>query len=206
MILSIGILLFLSNVQAQTTAPGQVKMQIPLGNQQPAARPAPGKPPHPAAAAPAPGGLNPSLFPFPTGQNVPAAPVSQVFTSDTGVDSLLTEELIRSLRDPFVPPVSLTRKQAPKSDLELFALKDVRLNGVITGPKKVRAMISVPGNKTYFVAVGDKLGMRDGRITSIQSDLIKVVEYEVDNRGRRSPEIFEVRITGEIVSLSKKEE
>ena len=117
----------------------------------------------------------------------------------------MTEELIRTLRDPFVPPISLTKKEVPKSELELIALKDVKLNGVITGPKKVRAMISA-GPKTFFVAVGDKLGQRDGRITSIQSDLIKVVEYETDNRGRRTPEVFEVRITGEIVSLSKKED
>lgn len=203
--LVVSILLGLCHsARAQDHHPGQVRMQIPLGGA-PAPSGQPGRLPQPgrqqSGAGPVPSGQNP----FSTGQGVPAAPVSQVFSSDAGVESLLTEELIRTLRNPFLPPVELTKKK-PKSELELIALKDFRLNGVITGPRKVRAMISGPGNKTFFVAVGEKLGQRDGRITSIQPDLIKVVEYEIDDRGRRTPEIFEIRITGEIVSLSKKEE
>lgn len=165
---------------AQDQQPGQVRMEIPLGD--------------PPSAA--------------TGAEVPPAPVSEVFSSDAGMDTLLTEEVIRSLRDPFAPPAIITKKEQPKSELERVALSELRLNGVITGPRKVRAMLSTSGGggKTYFVAVGDKVGMRSGRITAIQPDLIKVVEYETDDRGRRVPEVFELRITGEIVSLSKKDE
>lgn len=133
-------------------------------------------------------------------------PANVVSGNTSSVDALLTEELIRTLRDPFAPPVTVVLKEAPKTELETIQLKDFRLNGVITGPKKVRAMVTGPGGKTYFVAVGDRLGIRQGRITAIQADLIKVVEYDVDEKGRRTPEIFEVRMTGELVSLSKKEE
>lgn len=199
---------------AQTEQPGQVRMQIPLGGQ-PAAQPPAGARGQTAGARPgagtgaggaaAAGGANGGAFP--NGQAAPAAPVTQVFTSDAPMDTLLTEEVIRSLRDPFAPPAIVTKKEAPKSELETIALKDFRLNGVITGPRKVRAMVStMNGTKTFFLAVGDKLGIRSGRVTAIKSDLIKVVEYETDDRGRRIPEVFELRITGEIVSLSRKDE
>jgi hypothetical protein len=148
-----------------------------------------------------------SVDPLQPGAAAPAAPVSEVFASDsTALGSLLTEEIVRGLRDPFSPPAELTKKETPKSELETIQLSELKLNGVITGPKKLRAMISAPGNRTYFVAIGDRLGIRQGRITAIQSDLVKVVEYEEDEKGRRVPEIFELRISGELVSLSNKEE
>ncbi|MBS1959648.1 MAG: pilus assembly protein PilP [Bdellovibrionales bacterium] len=189
-------ILFLA-LSASAQQAGQLQMQIPLpgaAGVRPGARP----------GQPVPSGVDP----FAAGQNVPAAPVSQVFSSEgiAGVDALLTEEIIRSLRDPFSPPASLAKKEAQKSELETFPLKAIHLNGVITGPKKVRAMITGPNGKVYFIAVGEKLGVRMGRVISIQSDLIKVVEYDVDDQGKRIPEIFEVRLTGELVSLSKKED
>lgn len=135
------------------------------------------------------------------------APVTEVFSSDSSaLGSLLTEEIIRGLRDPFAPPLEVTKKIEPQSELETIRLGDLRLNGVITGPKKLRAMISAPGNKTYFVAVGDRLGLRQGRVTAIQNDLIKIVEYEEDEKGRKVPEVFELRLSGELVSLSKQED
>jgi Tfp pilus assembly protein PilP len=202
-------LLIGSSANAQTDQPGQVRMQIPLGGQ--AAQPAAGTRGQPAAARPGTQGTGAAgttgVNPFPNGQAAPAAPVSQVYTSEAAMDTLLTEEVIRGLRDPFAPPATVTKKEAPKSELELIDLKDFRLNGVITGPRKVRAMVSTSGgSKTFFLAVGDKLGLRSGRVTAIKSDLIKVVEYETDDRGRRIPEVFELRINGEIVSLSRKDE
>lgn len=207
---------------AQTDQPGQVRMQIPLGGAQPpagagagAARAQPGRPGGAAASAgnPATAGRPgaPAAQPtiVPSGENLPNAPVSAIFSSDTSMEGLLTEEVIRALRDPFAPPAIITKKEPPKTELEKVSLSDLRLNGVITGPRKVRAMLSTSGGaggKTYFVAVGDKVGLRSGRITAIQPDLIKVVEYETDDRGRRIPEVFELRITGEIISLSKKDE
>jgi Tfp pilus assembly protein PilP len=80
------------------------------------------------------------------------------------------------------------------------------LNGVITGPKKLRAIVTGPSGKTYFVMIGDHIGTRDGKISAIQPDFLKVVEYELDEKGKKIPEIFEVRLNGEMVSLSQKEE
>ncbi len=143
---------------------------------------------------------------------VPAPAPAPVTTLASGVstsamESLLNEDMIHILRDPFqMPSILATKKAAPRSDLELFELKDFKLNGVVTGPKKTRAMVSAPNGKTYFVATGDLMGLHEGKVTAIQSDAIKVVEYQIDEKGKKIPEVFEVRINGEVVSLSTKEE
>ena len=60
-----------------------------------------------------------------------------VARAESPIESILTEEAIRGLRDPFhAPNVVLQTKEAPRSDLELYALKEFKLNGVITGVKK----------------------------------------------------------------------
>ena len=122
------------------------------------------------------------------------------------MEAILSEELVRTLRDPFELPSSLSRKAGmPRSDLELYQIRDFKLNGVITGPKKVRAMVSAPNGKAYFVKVGDLMGAREGRVTRITSDAIRVMEYFVNESGKRVPDLYELRINGELQALSKKE-
>lgn len=130
---------------------------------------------------------------------------SKVGTS--AVDALLNEDLIRSIRDPFqLPAILLTKKDTPKTDLEIFPLKDFKLNGVITGPKKTRAMITAPGNKVFFVKVGDRIGVREGHVSQILTDSVKVLEFYIDEHGKNIPDVYELKITGELNSLSRKEE
>jgi hypothetical protein len=142
---------------------------------------------------------------------VPAAPQASTSTSSavlgSPVDALLNEDLIRSLRDPFqLPSILMTKKETPKTDLEIYPLKDFKLNGVITGPKKTRAMLTTPNNKVFFVRIGDKIGVRDGTITGILPDSIKITEYYSDEHGKRASDIYELTMSGELVSLNKKEE
>lgn len=123
------------------------------------------------------------------------------------VESILTEEAIRALRDPFhAPNVAVQAKETVKSDLELFAMKDYKLNGVITGGKKARAMVTLPNSKSFFLSVGDRVGVREGKVISISGDSIKVVEYDHDENGKKVPEVFQLMISGDIVSLTNKEE
>ena len=122
------------------------------------------------------------------------------------MEAILSEELVRTLKDPFELPASLSKKTGvPRSDLELYQIRDFKLNGVITGPKKVRAMVSAPNGKAYFVKVGDLMGAREGRVTRITSDAIRVMEYFVNESGKRVPDLYELRINGELQALSKKE-
>jgi hypothetical protein len=136
---------------------------------------------------------------------VPSAVIPK--SSDSALDAILNEDLIRGLRDPFVLPTSaLVKKELPKSDLETYALKDLKLNGVVTGPKKVRAMLTGPNGKTFFVKVGDRIGARGGKITRISGDAVRVTEFYQDEKGRDLPDVYELRIAGEMVSLTKKDE
>jgi Tfp pilus assembly protein PilP len=134
-------------------------------------------------------------------------PVVTTTPQSSAVDALLSEDLIRSLRDPFqIPSILLMKKDAPKSDLEMFSLKDFKLNGVVTGPKKTRAMVTTPGNKVFFVKVGDRMGNRDGTVTKILPDSIRVTEYYVDEHGKRQADVYELTMSGDLTSLNKKEE
>ncbi len=117
----------------------------------------------------------------------------------------MNEELIRSLRDPFEVPVATGRDKAkPESDLESFQLRELRLNGVITGPRKPRAMITSPKGRTYFVKVGDLIGAREGRVTMITPDSVRVMEYYVDESGKRIPDLYEMQMDGEVRLLEQK--
>ncbi len=146
------------------------------------------------------------LSPVPITPVVAPAASMPIVPSLAAVESMLNEDVIRALRDPFQVPTILSKKENPKTDLELYALKDFKLSGVITGPKKLRAMVIAPNNKTYFLAIGDHIGVREGKVTAIKADTIKIVEYELDEHGKRIPEMFEMQLNGELVSLSQKEE
>ena len=122
------------------------------------------------------------------------------------IDSILTDDAIHALRDPFqVPNVVIQLKENPKSDLENFALRDFKLSGVITGSHKAKAMVTLPNSKTFFISIGDRIGVREGHVVAIAGDSIKVVEYDRDEAGKRIPEMFELSISGTIVSLTNKE-
>jgi Tfp pilus assembly protein PilP len=95
-------------------------------------------------------------------------------------------------------------KVKAQSDLELYQLRDLKLNGVITGPKKTRALIVSPKGQTFFVKVGDLVGAREGRVTSIAPDSVQVVEYFVDDQGKRLPDRYEMRMDGELRLLDRK--
>jgi hypothetical protein len=123
----------------------------------------------------------------------------------SSIESILNEDLIRALRDPFEEPVVVKQvKVKAQSDLELYQLKDLKLNGVITGPKKTRALIVSPKGQTFFVKIGDMVGAREGRVTSIAPDSVHVVEYFVDDQGKRLPDRYEMRMDGELRLLDRK--
>jgi hypothetical protein len=130
------------------------------------------------------------------------ADVSAESEEASALETVLNEELIMALRDPFELPSSRGSPGKDKGpELTLFPINDLKLNGVITGPKKLRALISAPNGKTFFVRVGDLIGLRSGKITQIRSDAVTIVETE-EVKGKRVSGAVELRIGGEMVSLS----
>jgi hypothetical protein len=124
---------------------------------------------------------------------------------NSSMEAILNEDLIRALRDPFDAPVIVKEVKAQtQSELELYQLRDLKLNGVVTGPKKPRAMITSPKGQSFFVKVGDSVGAREGRVTQITADSVRVMEFYVDDKGKRLPDIYEMRMDGELRSLDRK--
>jgi len=133
---------------------------------------------------------------------------AQTPATENGMEAILTEEAIRAIRDPFrAPNIQFSNSEDPekkKTDLETFTIRDMRLNGVLTGGKKSRALLSLPNAKTVFVSVGDKIGLREGHVTGISGDSLSVIEYDYDENGKKIPERFRMLISGELISLDKK--
>jgi Tfp pilus assembly protein PilP len=84
-----------------------------------------------------------------------------------------------------------------RSDQESYSVNTMVLNGVIAGLKKSKAMITLPNRKTVFVKVGDKVGTRDGHVVEIDSDGVRVLEYDKDEDGKLIPEYVRIAISND---------
>jgi len=97
-----------------------------------------------------------------------------------GIDDIINK------RDPFKVPSmeSILEGRRMKTELEQYALEELRVKAILSGPGEYRAMILVPSNKTFFVRKNDRIGLRDGVISKITSDSVYVIEQETDFFGR----------------------
>jgi Tfp pilus assembly protein PilP len=92
------------------------------------------------------------------------------------------EENLVNLRDPFKMPLAEV-KAMKKSELESIQLSDLSVVGLITGPSKIKAMLSGPSGKTYFVTEKMKVGTAGGIIYRITGDGVVVREKSVNALG-----------------------
>lgn len=114
------------------------------------------------------------------------------------VEMILNEEMLITLRNPFRPSETVQKVLSIKrSDQESYSVNTMVLNGVIAGLKKSKAMITLPNRKTVFVKVGDKVGTRDGHVVEIDSDGVRVLEYDKDEDGKLIPEYVRIAISND---------
>jgi type IV pilus assembly protein PilP len=142
----------------------------------PAPTPAPAQPSNAAVAPPKPVQVQAS-----SALRLPPPPVNQF---DFG-----------NKKDPFKPflvvktePKKATDsiKTALRNSLPIhsFDVSQFKLIGIITGGRENKAMVTDPGGKGYVLKVGMLIGKNDGRITSISSSGITVLEQFKDDNGR----------------------
>ncbi len=110
----------------------------------------------------------------------------EVADPEVETSSVNSIEEIMKFRDPFKGPDLRGIGLAGESinALENFPTSDFKLLGVITGPKKLKAMLLAPDGKTYFVKVLDKIGVREGRIQKILEDRLIIKEKIINLLGK----------------------
>jgi len=94
-------------------------------------------------------------------------------------------EELSKLRDPFKVPESI---QAPTGKLgeglERYALDSLKVVGILTGPERLRALISAPDGKTFSAGERTKIGQSGGVIRKIYDDRVVVQQKSTDVVGK----------------------
>ncbi|MDD2898463.1 MAG: pilus assembly protein PilP [Desulfuromonadaceae bacterium] len=100
-----------------------------------------------------------------------------------------------SKKDPFKPyvavkseprstPESIKLAQRSLLPIHSFDVSQFKLIGIITGGRENQAMVTDPGGKGYVLKVGMLIGKNSGRVTSINSNGVDVLEQFKDDNGR----------------------
>ena len=107
-----------------------------------------------------------------------------------------TPDLLK-MRDPFKRPNFTAPVEGVKSDLESFPADKFELIGVMTGPKQLRAMVRAPNGKTYFIDHRSRLGMHNGVVKKITSQVIVVREKVMNVIGQEEVVDTEIKMPPE---------
>ncbi|MBN20507.1 MAG: hypothetical protein CL678_04390 [Bdellovibrionaceae bacterium] len=126
-----------------------------------------------------------------------SSPVIQKQVSD---EEEVIEKALLGIRDPFSVPESISSVRV-KTELEKFPVHKFKMLGVMTGPKKVKALVLAPNGKTYFVQSGDLIGNRKGKIVRINSNSIQIVEKIINVFGKEQDSQAEIVLPNENPSV-----
>lgn len=151
----------------------------------------------------------PSPSPPPQKQQVAApknVPVQKVASSASKLPTVPVNQFdFSSKKDPFKPYVVVkpvqkvtqeeSRKPAARDSLPIhsFDVSQFRVIGIVTDARGNQAMVVDPTGKGYVLKVGMTIGKNDGRVTSISSAGVDVLEQFRDDNGRVRKE--NIRIT-----------
>ena len=145
-------------------------------NQPQAPSPAPSQPPKTAAVLPKPVQKQAS-----SALRLPAPPLNQ-FDFSNKKDPFKPFVAVKT--EPKNSPVSIKKNQLSSLPIHSFDVSQFKLIGIITGGRENQAMVTDPGGKGYVLKVGMLIGKNDGKITSINSSGVDVLEQFRDDNGR----------------------
>ncbi|MGE4231957.1 MAG: pilus assembly protein PilP [Bacteriovoracia bacterium] len=101
-------------------------------------------------------------------------------------EDVMSIENFLNLRDPF-------RKYVPKTDLagddktpelQRYSTEDFQLVGIITGPKKIKALLTSPDGRMHIVTERARIGQRKGVVKRITPQTVSVEEKVLNLLGR----------------------
>jgi type IV pilus assembly protein PilP len=123
-------------------------------------------------------------------------PVQKQASSVMRLSSLPVNQLdFSNKKDPFKPfvavkiepktsPETIKRIQRNSLPIHSFDVNQFKLIGIVTGGRENQAMVTDPGGKGYVLKVGMLIGKNDGKIISISSSGVDVLEQFKDDNGR----------------------
>jgi type IV pilus assembly protein PilP len=124
------------------------------------------------------------------GVSLPGVPHSE--TQDTVLEATFRYEP-QERRDPFESLVKekplvkewqpVVDPNRPREPLERFDISALKLVGILWGDLGRRALLRAPDDKGYFVNVGMYMGLKGGRVISIDDDRLVVEEHYKDLEG-----------------------
>ena len=122
-----------------------------------------------------------------------SSPIAAVVAAlETGISF----EDARKLRDPFKRPLSASKALTKKSPLEASEITEFKVQGVVAGSRRVAILVG-PGGKSFFVQAGQKIGPRGGVITKITPESIEITERKVDDLGDNLEEVTYLKVPQE---------
>ena len=114
-----------------------------------------------------------------------AKPSAGVSGGEGSADSTFTIENSLSVRDPFRRPApSGPQVDDTTPELLRYEIDKFKLVGVITGPKKAKAMLTSPSGKMHIVAEEMPIGTRRGFIKKIAPGMIEIEEKVINLLGQ----------------------
>jgi Tfp pilus assembly protein PilP len=138
----------------------------------------------------------PSANPAAPGAEVPPTASNPITAVAAALETGISFEDARKLRDPFKRPISASKAVTKKSPLEASEITEFKVQGVVAGNRRVAILVG-PGNKSFFVQAGQKIGPRGGVITKITPESIEITERKVDDLGDNLEEVTYLKVPQE---------
>jgi type IV pilus assembly protein PilP len=150
------------------------------------ATPAPAKPPKAAVVVP-----KPVQNAASSASRLPSVPANQFDFSNK--------------KDPFKPFIvvkveskrsldSIKKAQHDSLPIHSFEVNQFKLIGIVSGGRENKAMVTDPGGKGYVLKVGMSIGKNNGKIISINSNGVDVVEQFKDEGGKIRKETIKLTL------------
>ncbi len=111
-------------------------------------------------------------------------------------DPLSIEDSL-NMRDPFRRPIKFADPSSNLAlpELERYSLDQLKIVGIITGPKKPKALVTTPTSKMFIVQEADRLGSHNGIVKKIKNKSIVVREKVMNLLGQEENSDTEVYYT-----------
>jgi type IV pilus assembly protein PilP len=125
----------------------------------------------------------------------PPKPVQKQASSALRISPPVNQLDFSNKKDPFKPfvtikvepktsPESMKKAQHNVLPIHSFDVAQFKLIGIITGGRENQAMVTDPGGKGYVLKVGMLIGKNNGKIISITSNGVEIVEQYKGEKGK----------------------